>query len=268
MVRMVVGDQLGRGREAFSAWNRVRSMVAVLPVQPSDRPSLLTGLLGVAVVVLVLLAVFSRRRGSGLVVTLLGVQVAVLLAAPSYFTFYAAFLAPALALAVGCGVGVLVSGARRTRMRAVLTPVALVALAAVVVGLGYVVRDTRRGTSTGGADAGAGRGCGLRHRGRTGGAAAGRRPQSRPGAGVSRDGRRHRPDHDRDRGALLPDGLRTAPSANAAWQRDLSRYLLSGQRIVLSRSLAGVVGPALRHRLAERPVLLSSRSTRPGSPKR
>lgn len=75
--------------------------------------------------------------------------------------------------------------------------------------------------------------------------------------------------HDRDRGASLPDGLRTAPSANAAWQRDLSRYLLSGQRIVLSRSLAGVVGPALRHRLAERPVLLSSREyVVLGSPKR
>lgn len=260
MVRMVVGDQLGRGRQAFGAWDRVLSMVAVLPVQPSDRPSLLTGLVGVAVVVLVLLAVFSRRPGSGLVVTLLGVQVAVLLSAPSYFTFYAAFLAPALALAVGCGVGVLVSGARRTRMRAVLTPVALVVLAAVVVGLGFVVRDTRPGVRLPAARMQA-----LVADARC---VTGDAPEELLLAdGLSRDLAHGCPvmvdvtglTHDRDRGALLPDGLRTAPSANAAWQRDLSRYLLSGQRIVLSRSLAGVIGPELRHRLAERPVLLSSR---------
>jgi alpha-1,2-mannosyltransferase len=184
----------------------------------------------------------------------------VLLSAPSYFTFYAAFLAPALALAVGCGVGVLVSGARRTRMRAVLTPVALVVLAAVVVGLGFVVRDTRPGVRLPAARMQA-----LVADARC---VTGDAPEELLLAdGLSRDLAHGCPvmvdvtglTHDRDRGALLPDGLRTAPSANAAWQRDLSRYLLSGQRIVLSRSLAGVIGPELRHRLAERPVLLSSR---------
>ncbi|MGN6741961.1 MAG: glycosyltransferase 87 family protein [Amnibacterium sp.] len=259
MVRMVVGDQLGRGRESFGTGHRLRSMLAVLPVQPTDKPTLLTGLLGIAVVVLVLLSVLSRRRGIGLVVTLLGVQVAVLLMAPSYFTFYAAFLAPALALAVGCGVGALVRGARRVRLRSVLTPAALAALAAVAVGLGFVVWATRPGLAV----------PASRMQALVAGArcVTGDAPEGLLLAdALDRDLANGCPvmvdvtglTHDRDRSATLPAGRPTPLGADAAWQRDLGDYLLSGQRIVLARSLESGVGPALRHRLAERPVLLSS----------
>jgi hypothetical protein len=260
MFRMVVRDQTERGRSSLTSWHRLGSMFGFVPVPTDDRVTPVTVVLGVAVLALVVVAAVSRQRGSGLVLGLLATETALLLVAPSYFTFYAAFLAPALALTVGCGAGALVAGRHLQRhLRAVLMPAATVAVVAVLAGLTYVDQTTTVGTAVPTSrlqDLAAGSRC-----------VTADAPEALLLAdALSRDLAHGCPvmvdvtglTHDRDAPALLADGRPTPPADNEAWQRDLSRYLLSGQRIILSRSLESDVGPALRRDLAARRVLLTS----------
>lgn len=256
MFRMVVQDQTGRDRSALRSWSRLDSMFGFLPVQAGARATVMTAVIGALVLVLVVVAAQSHKRGVGLVMVLLAAETTLLLVAPSYFTFYAAFLAPVVALAVGCGAGVLLTRPWGRRWRGARTPVAAVALlgialvyvdATATVGIpvpASQLRDLVAGSRCVTADApealllsdalnrNLAHGC----------------PLMVDVMGLT---------HDVDAPTILPSGRPTPPGANKAFQRDLGRYLLSGQRILLAPSLR-VVSPAVRWDMASRPVLLLS----------
>src|SRR6478735_5427002 len=103
MFRMVILDQLGRGRTW--AGTGVRLVSALGLRSPHGHywwPRV--GWCVAAAVVGAVVVVGSLRSSRGrLAIALLVVQLAVLLASPSYFSYYAAFLAPALALLVAGG---------------------------------------------------------------------------------------------------------------------------------------------------------------------
>ena len=106
MWHMVITDQLGRTRSNvspltrldqtvdFTAWHRALGRVARR--SRGDRPA-------VALVGLIVSA--GRRPGGRVLVVLLAVQVLVLAAAPSWFSFYSDYLTPALAVIGGARTG-------------------------------------------------------------------------------------------------------------------------------------------------------------------
>ena len=101
MVRMVVVDQLSRGRMAATLAERTTGMLGLSSVvghRPQlSGPVLLLLVAGVALLVLAWVRVPSAR----VAVVLLLAQGGVVLASPSYFRYYDAYPAPALALCVG-----------------------------------------------------------------------------------------------------------------------------------------------------------------------
>jgi hypothetical protein len=107
MFRMVVLDQLGRGRTWAGTGARLVSALG-LRSPHGDYWWPLVGWCVAMTVIGAVMVVGSLGSSRGrLAIALLVVQLGVLLASPSYFSYYAAFLAPALALLVAGGVALL-----------------------------------------------------------------------------------------------------------------------------------------------------------------
>ncbi len=141
MFRMVISEQLGRPHDTNTTVNRLASLTGLDRLLPHlDRPALVV-VLGAVVVglacVCALAATVARAR---LLVVLVVTQLAVLLAAPSWFGFYADFAAPALALSVAAFAAAprvrQVLFARRPMARLAWMPlVAVTAVTALIFGL-------------------------------------------------------------------------------------------------------------------------------------
>ncbi|MGZ4593829.1 MAG: glycosyltransferase 87 family protein [Actinomycetes bacterium] len=137
MFRLVVLDQIDRTNNGVSTMRRLVSLtdshLAPGVVGLGTHP-VAVGLAVTAVLASVLVA--WRQPATRPWVSLLVAQSAVVLASPSYFGFYAAYVAPALALVVGATAGVVAVWLRD--QAPVLLPVGLVAtmVALVVVGAG------------------------------------------------------------------------------------------------------------------------------------
>jgi hypothetical protein len=263
MDRMVVLDQLGRGRTWAGTGVR---LVSVLGLR-SPHGHYWWPLAGWCVAVAVLGAVavagsLGSSRGR-LAVALLVVQLGVLLASPSYFSYYAAFLAPALALLVAGGV----AWARRLRARprggravqvvgTLLVAGALAAVAAVGsvaaaarVGKPFPAQDVARTVASSRCVTADSpdvliltdvlqrdwhRGCRVLV----------------DLSGLSYDG---------DALPLLPDGTPVARALNPSWQRDLTGYLFSGDAMFLTRPASDGFSPESLQRLDALPVLRRGR---------
>lgn len=105
MIRMVVRAQLGRGHNGGGPAERWAKILTVQHLAGSDRPRLALLVVAFLTLVVLLLAVSAARQpGGDVAVALLVVQTLVLLRSPSFFPFYAAFVAPALAVTVAVGV--------------------------------------------------------------------------------------------------------------------------------------------------------------------
>jgi hypothetical protein len=124
MMRLVVLDQLGRTNNGISTWDRLAGMTeagVVAHVVGAQLPLLTAALsvLGGLAAALVTWRCPPARPWCAL----LAAQTALLLSGPSYFSHYATYVAPALALVVGAAAD-LARRALRSRAR-VLQPVAV-----------------------------------------------------------------------------------------------------------------------------------------------
>ena len=135
MFRMVVLDQLGRPHLRATTSQRLAGILGFSSWTPWAWATALC--LGT----LVAMAVLARRSLARWAVGMLAVQVLVLVLSPSYFSFYAAYPAPALALAVAGGVACLDAGFARARTTTVASAARArrPALMAVGVGLAWLV---------------------------------------------------------------------------------------------------------------------------------
>jgi alpha-1,2-mannosyltransferase len=244
MFRMVVLDQLSRGRMASTAMERVGGVLGLssyVAHHPSlDGPLVLVLVGGVAAILLVWVRVPSAR----VAVVLLVAQGSVLVASPSYFSYYDAYPAPALALCVGAAVAAAlgVLGAARLPSRSWVAGVRRAASTALVLGLlaglGTVVRSDTV-TVVGRAFPAATIRGGLAHARCVTADSVSALVQLNV---FGRDLRRGCPlvidvgglSHDRD-AAKLANGLQTPKREDLRWQRDVSAYLESGTVQVLVR---------------------------------
>ena len=117
MWQMVVAQQLGRGRDRNSTATRL-AQLSGLDHLSAPRPVELALLAVVAAVALAACWLAWQVRRARLVVVLAALQVAVLLAAPSWFSFYTDYAAPAAALTLAAAAGALAARASGRRVRA------------------------------------------------------------------------------------------------------------------------------------------------------
>lgn len=258
MLELVVGDQLQRSDTHTSLLLRAANFTPLSHLLPGATNGVtIAALVVVGAVGLVCADRAWIARPARVFVVLLLAQTAVLLASPSYFPHYGAYLAPAVALTAGAGVGVL---AERFRKRGLLARRALPAL--LLAGFATlavpVVVVPRMGTF----DATAVRA-----------ALAGRRcveadtPSSLILAGaLSSDLARGcptridvtGPTYNVDR-VVGTDG-RTLPRArNPLWQKDILAYLLSGNAAMVTRSEADGFSAGILRALRQLPVLYRGR---------
>jgi hypothetical protein len=257
MWHMVVVDQLGRGRFAgspitrfdeandFTSWNRL--------LGPGPTAVAVTVLLVGAAV---LLRAAWRQAAGRVLVVLLGVQLVVMAVSPSWFPFYADYVTPALALAVAVGVdGVRTAG--WTTIRSLRHPRArawggLAVAAVLLVVLGVPLSWQRTGTpfpSTPLATAVGKARCVV---------------ADSPMALIELDAlsRSFSPGCQdwvdvvgRTYGA---DRSNRSRPDNVAWQRDVSRYLLSGDAYIVIRAGTGLSAGTLAELHARAVVLARS----------
>ena len=272
MYRMVVHDQISRGRMAAGAQVRLAGMLDVW-VHAGQRAGVHVPLAPVLAVVGVgLLLVWVSLPAARVMVVLLVTQAAVLLASPSYFSFYAAYVGPALALCVGAGVVAVAGLARLARVHGLLrtdgvprAAQALVALLVLAV-IGAIARTdavTRVGDAFPAAS--------LRR------AVAHARCVTTDSVGalalldvLGRDLSHRCPllidpgglTHDRDASPPLADGLQAPRRTDLRWQHDFNTYLRSGQVEVLVRRHVDAFAPSISRRLRRSPVLAGRGSYR------
>lgn len=254
MIRMVVLDQIGRGRSLVDVPARLAHIfLPGLPLHPPWSPS--PSLLAAAGVVLVMVVLACLGSAAGrFALSLLLVEVVVLLLSPTFFSYYNAFVGPGLALVVASTVGWVTAHRSRARpggsmpglTKLLALPVTLVALAALTASL---VADSRAVVSDPFPAASLAR------------AAVTSRcvTSDSPDALLltdlfSRNLHRGCPvpvdlsglTYDRDALPLRDNGTSTPRSENTVWQRDLGSYLFSGQSIfVLRPGSDGVHGPVV-----------------------
>jgi hypothetical protein len=237
-VREIVLDQLGRPRAPQSLLFRAGEVLGARAFGPVPVRTVAELLVAVA---LVAGAVTALERSARVLAVLLAVDGLVLVAAPSWFSHYAALTAPPLALCFGVAVSRL--------LRTVPRPAARVALVVVVV-LGITAlnegQDRRRiGTALPAAIV-----AGAAH---TPGCVIADDPTALAAMGVlSRDLAQPRctvwPDvtgwtYDRD--GVRVGGRLLARRSNDVWQDDLMHYLESGQAVILVRPDTGLARESL-----------------------
>ncbi|MBO3089790.1 glycosyltransferase family 39 protein [Cellulomonas dongxiuzhuiae] len=112
-VRMVLLAQLGRPRTAATVLERVEGITGTGTALHDAAPPARAAATGAVCVLLAGAALAAwRRRRARLWVALLVAQVAVVLAAPSYYANYAAYSAAAVALVLAAGVSLVPTGQR------------------------------------------------------------------------------------------------------------------------------------------------------------
>lgn len=259
MYRMVVLDQLGRGRTWAGTGVRLVSALGLRSPHGHYWWPLVGWVVAAAVVgAVVVVGSLGSSRGR-LAIALFVVQLGVLLASPSYFSYYAAFLAPALALLVAGGV----SWARRLRARAkegrpadTVGNLLLAGALAVVAAVGNVAATASVGTPFP-----------AQSVART---VSSSRCVTADSPDVliltdvlQRDRRRgcrvlvdlSGLSYDGDAMPLRTDGTPVARTLNPAWQRDLTGYLFSGDALFLTRTASDGFSPESLQRLDALPVL-------------
>jgi hypothetical protein len=261
MWRMVVLDQLGRNPNRTSLIARLRLLTSLRETLPHLTGPRLVAVLGVLGAGAILLGIAAWRHAAcRMLVVVAAVQMAVLMLAPSYFPFYSDYVAT--------GISFVVAGAaatahppgrlRGSRFAARLGPagaVAAVAVAAAIcVGMVFYrpIRSITPFPSEAMADDAAHLHCVM---------------SDSPMALIALD------DLSRDLADRCQNWVdvtgRTygidAPPAdhlvsrvhNEKWQRDLRRYLLSGNAVILVRGDTGV-GPGIKDTIRRLPVLVDS----------
>jgi hypothetical protein len=262
MFRMVVLDQLGRGRTWAGTGVRLVSALGLRSPHghywwPLVGWCVAAALVGVVVVV----GSLGSPRGR-LAIALLVVQLGVLLVSPSYFSYYAAFLAPALGLLVAGGVAwtLRLRGRPKEGRPADAADLLFAGTLAVVAAVGNVAATAAVGTPFPAQDV------------------ARKVSSSRCVSADSPDvliltdllqRNRHRGcrvlvdlsglSYDGDAMPLRPDGAPVARALNPAWQRDLTGYLFSGDALFLTRTASDGFSPGSLQRLDALPVLRHGR---------
>ena len=248
MWRMVVTDQLGRPDGGAGQRARLADLSTLHQAFPSLSGHALlaaTGVASVAAGVLLLLA--WRTRSSRLLVALAATQLVVLVVAPTYFIFYAGYVAAAMSLAVGAA-----AAAGRPGLLAARAAVG----AAIVLTTIAVVRQPAFTVPVRGADAAAEQLRGVRcvvsdtpmalialdalSRGLADGC-----PNWVDVSGRTYDV------------SKAPAGTKRGRVNNPVWQADLRGYLLSGDAVVLFRAETGADAQTKRM-VDELPLLVRS----------
>ena len=260
MTRLVLRDQLQRPLTSPSPLTRAldaSSLVWNLPRAHLDSSWAGVGVIAVALLGLVSLAVVAWRSDARLPVALLAAGAVVLLLSPSYFTHYGELVTPPLALVVGAAAAELRTSYAPGVVRA--TPRLLVALPLIALAVlelhtvtrpfGHPIAAARLRAAV------AGRGCvatdtpaalavldvlspDLRARCPV--------PVDLTGITYDRDSRRR------------PDGRAVARLSNPPWQQDLQAYLGQAGVVVLARPPRSMLDAAGRARLALRPLITRS----------
>lgn len=262
MWRMVVSDQIGRGRVLTDTAARLgRTLVSGVMLPRDWTPSTLTLALAAALGVAVVLACSHTALGR-LSLSLLVTTLTVLVLSPTYYVYYAAFSAPFIALTVAAGAAYCSQDHRplRTHPRDAVRRVLAVGLACAFLlgGIFATAYDSAvvpmQAFPTGP----------LR-----GAEAASRCVTSdSPDALILTDvftrnlerGCRAPVDlsgltYDTASLPLQPNGTEVPRSRNVRWQRYLHRYLLSGQTIFLMRRMNDGLDPTTLRELRSFPVL-------------
>ena len=252
MWQMVVADQLGRHPGGGSPAQRVAELSALdSALRGLDWTTTKWVLSGLSALVIVLCVAAWQTARCRLLVLVLAAQLCVLLYAPSYFSFYADYAAAAAALVLAGAAGYRVES-RQFRP--------FVAVAAAIVGTAAsltVVSVIPRGTAV------------ARFPGQA--LAAGVEDTKcvmadSPMALIELNALSHDFAHGcanwvdvtgRTYGIDAPVGRFVSRPLNVRWQRDLRRYLLSGQAVILVRAGTGV-SAATRAAIDAHPVLEQS----------
>jgi alpha-1,2-mannosyltransferase len=268
MTRMVVLDQLGRGRSLVDTAARLAHVFV-----PGSKPlaswspgpaTMVAAGLALSLVTIVCLrsqagggwaSVSGRARGP-FALSLLGVEVLVLVLSPSFFSYYNAFAGTGLALVVACVVAWIPARPASnpetcvpdSLHRLLAIPLALATILALLASFkadSYAVLSAPFPAAA------------LRRTASASWCVTSDSPDALILTDVlSRDLQRDCEvpvdlsglTYDRDALPLRADRTAVPRSQNAAWQRDLSDYLLSGQSIFVLRSADdGANGAAVRH---------------------
>ncbi|MCU1473266.1 MAG: hypothetical protein JWQ92_1334 [Amnibacterium sp.] len=238
MVRQVVLDQLGRPRDtAHSPFKRASTYLGATNLHLSEPWSALLSVhkvgLGLLLGVIVCAAVALTVRGARLFPVTGIVTGVVLLVSPSFFLHYAALSAPWVVLTVAVGVSRMLRAVRSRRVRALL---AMVLLAALVT---LNLREVQLSRPSSPIPAAALRPAAQQ----VAGCVVSDDPQILAALDVlSRDLSHHCtvwPDvtgYTYDRDSVRVAGHVVVRKQNAAWQADVTHYLLSGEAVVIHRS--------------------------------
>ena len=239
MFREIVADQLGRPGSAGST-SLIRRLSAIGSAPKAVHPLIAhqAGLLAAAVLIVLAIAAVGawRVRWARAFVVLAVCTGGVLLVSPSFFPHYVGFVAPWMLLVLGIGVAALTGTIRRRPLRLVAAALPLALVVAVDVPTDLRARVVPQPVAALHAAMAGRSGCIVSDD-----------PGLLANAGLlSTDLARRCPlwpdvtgwTYDRDR---LFAGDRVVPRQhNLLWQRDLMRYLTSGDDVVLNRSATGL----------------------------
>lgn len=254
MVTMVIGDQLGRPRTSPTVWDRLAGGLALYTHGEMHAGSRGAVLVAGAVVVPLLVWTWLSLRSSRPFVVLLVAQLLVLVASPSFYTFYPAYVAPAIALVAAAAVTAV--AVRAPRPSPIIRSVHVTAVVVLALVIGGVLGSTARRDST--TETGHASPSALRS------SVEGARCVTSDSVGAlvllnvfGSDLRHGCPElvdtagllYGRDKAVPLANGTVLSRSHNARWQRDMMNYLRSGQVEVLVRRYADGFGAAENRRL-------------------
>ncbi|QWZ08684.1 DUF2029 domain-containing protein [Nocardioides panacis] len=254
MVAMVIGDQLGRPRTPPTVWDRLAGGLALYAHGEMHTGSRGVVLVAAAVVAPLLVWTWLTLRPGRPFTVLLVAQLLVLVASPSFYTFYPAYVAPAIALTAAAAVTAVAVRAPHTRV--VVRSLHVTAVVVLALLIGGALGSTARLDST--TETGHTFPAALRS------SVAGARCVSSDSVGAlvlldafGNDLRHGCPElvdpagllYGRDKAVPLADGTVRSRSHNARWQRDMMRYLRSGQVEVLVRRYADGFGSSENRRL-------------------
>ncbi len=259
MWSMIVLDQLGRAR-AGTLGLRLSSMSGLNAFALGlSRSATLAVLASIALVFLIIAVLAARTPAGRLVVTLLLAQLVVLIAGPPWFAFYADYAAPGLALSIAAAIGYRLRAARKSETRhsvamlATITATVAAVAVTLLVGAADILR-TRPAVAPFPSQALASTLLGAR-------CVASDSPMALIELNVLSS--------DLSRGCanwvdILGKSYEDARSWHGApggrtndliWQRDLRRYLLSGDTLVLYHSHIFGFGAPLHHLLHQQDQL-------------
>jgi alpha-1,2-mannosyltransferase len=251
MFDMVVRDQLLRPQAATtSRLGRLSSILGVQTLLLGHHDARVTVTVIVLVSLVVAAVVCSIEDTSRPLVAVLAINLAVLLASPSYFEHYAALTAAPSAVVVGVALGKLGTAGKRRLVPRLVFAVAMVAFAAS----GARVALRHQDTSFPGAQLA---------KAAPAGCVTSDLPEAliqmnrlssdlRSGCRVAIDvtGITYDSLHRTE-----PDGAATPRADNLAWQQYLYNYLLSGQSFVIARRTGDAIDPGTSEELRKQRIL-------------